>query len=203
MNNGTMRQSNRRRILCAFFIGSLLTGLIFAWCVTRPALQSFWFRTEEIWTFPTRKLWLLTIALFFLNLSGPYIIAHLKGWLSFSAFRLIIAGALVGLIPVLFCLSEPLPNLWQILLFRFTLALVVSLALLIITHRWYWGLAALMLFGSLATPIIAGLPYALFKPIRFDWFEVAKFFVNSSLLAVLFGYWLVKSSTKLTSKQET
>ena len=193
MNYGTL-QNPRWRVLCAFFIGSALSGLFFAWCVTRPSLQGYWFRTEEIWTLPTRKLWLLATGLFFLNLVGSCFIAHLKRWLSFSASRLIIGGTLFALVPVLVWLMEPMSALSQLVLFRFTLALVISLTLWVITRRWYWSLATLILLGSLTTPLIASIPYPFLKSVSFESFEVSKFFVSSSLLALLFGFWLVKSS---------
>ncbi len=192
MNDGTW-QNPRGRVLWAFFIGSVLSGLFFAWCVTRPSLQGYWFRTEGIWTFPTGKLWLLATGLFFLNLVGSSFIALLKRWLSFSAYRLIIGGTLFALVPVLVWLMEPMSALSQLVLFRFTLALVISLTLLFITRRWYWSLATLMMLGSLTTPLIASIPFAFLKSVSLEWFEVSKFFVSSSLLALLFGFWLLKS----------
>ena len=194
MNDGMLQDSPFWKVLCAFFIGSVFSGLIFAWSVTRPALQSFWFRSEEFWIFPTGKLWLLAAGLFLLNLAGPYFVAHLNKWLSFCAYRLFIGAMLIVLVPASVWLIEPLPALAQLLLFRFALALTLSLILFIITRRWYSGLAAIILVISLTASLIAGIPYAFLKSVPPEWFEVSKFFVSSSLLALLFGYWLVKSS---------
>jgi len=192
MNPDKPKQS--AKVLCAFMVGNVVTAVFFVWCVTRPALQDYWFRTEEIWTFPTGKLWLLSTGLFVLNLVGAYSIAHLKGWLSFPANRLIIGAIVITFAPGSIWFIGPRSALAQVLLFRFMLAILLSLALVVITKNWYWSLAILMLVSSLATPLVAGLPHVLFKSIRFEWFEVSKFFVNSLLLSVFSGYWLVKSS---------
>lgn len=203
MNNGKLRGSPVWNVLCAFFIGSVVSGLIFAWCVTRPALHGIWFHVEGFWIFPTAKLWLLAACLFFLNLAGPYFVAHSKKWLSFSAYRLIIGGALISLLPLSVWLIEPLTALSQFLLFRLTLVLVLSLTLLVITQRWHWGLAILMLVLSLTTPLIASIPYAFSKSVSPEWFEVSKFFVSSSLLVVFFGYWLAKEIVRHDSNNSS
>ncbi len=196
MNDGRLQSPILWKVLCAFFIGSVLSSLIFAWCVSRPSLQSFWFRTEEFWIFPTRKLWLLAAGLFFLNLAGSYLIAHVNKWLSFSGYRLIIGVTLVALVPVMVWSIEPLPALAQLLLFKFALALILSVALSVITRRWYSSLAIAMLIVSLTASLIAGVPYVFISSVRTEWFEVSKFFANSSLLSLLSGYWLAKSSAR-------
>lgn len=194
MSDGKLQARPLGKVLCAFLIGSLFSGIFFAWCVTRPALQGLWFRTEEFWIFPTGKLWLLASGLFLLNLAGPYVVAHLNKWLSFSVSRLIIATLLIALIPASVRLIEPLPAVTQLLLFRFTVALVLSLMLFVITQRWYNSLAVTMLVVSLTASLIAGIPYAFLRSLPPEWFEALRFFLSSSLLALLFGYWLVKSS---------
>jgi len=181
------------KILGAFFIGSVFTGSIFGLCITRPALHGYWFRTEEIWTFPTGKLWLLASGLFITNLIVPYLIVHLNKWLRFSTYRLIFGGMLFVMLPISIWLIEPLSALSQLLVFRFTLAVVTSLVVFVITQTWHWLLATLMTVLSVTTSIIAGIAYIFFNSISFEWFEVSKFFINSAVLAVLFGYWLVKA----------
>ncbi|HBB89105.1 MAG TPA: hypothetical protein DC047_15980 [Blastocatellia bacterium] len=140
-------------------------------------------------------MWLLANGLFFLNLAGSTYVALFKKWVSFSPYRLIIGEMFFALLPVTIWLIEPLPALLQLFLLRVAQALVLSLMLLVITQKWYWGVAILMLLVSLATSVIAGVPYAFVKSISLEWFEVSKFFVNSLLLAVLFGCWLVKSTS--------
>src|SRR3989442_1418921 len=194
MNHGRLESQILWKVLCAFFIGSVLSSLIFAWCVSKASLQSLWFRSEEFWIFPTRKLLLLAAGLFFLNLAGSYLVAHVNKWLSFSAYRLILGVMLVALVPVMVWLIEPLPALTQLLLVKFALALILSVAVSVITRRWYSSLAIAMLIVSLTASLIAGIPYAFISSVPTEWYEVSKFFANSSLLALLSGYWLARSS---------
>jgi hypothetical protein len=129
-----------------------------------------------------------------MNLVSSSLIVYLNKWLPFSTYRSIFAGTLFAIVPISVWLSESLSALSQLLVIRLTLALAVSLMALVITRKWYWHLAALMVVLSLATPIIGGIPYGLFTSIPLQWFEVSKFFVSSFFLSGLFGYWLVKSS---------
>ena len=198
-----LEDSTPWRILCTFVIASVLSGVFLGWWATRPELQSLWFNNVEFWTVPTVKFWLLASALFFLNLAIPYLVAWLRNWLSFSAYRSIIGGALIASSLMSLWWIERLPALAQFLLFRFALVLVLTLALLVISQKWYWTIAILMLVGSLMTPLIASIPYAFAKSVPPEWFEVSKFFVSSVLLSGLFGYWLVKSSDQRQQRSQS
>jgi hypothetical protein len=181
------------KVLCAFFIASLISSTVFAWCVTSVKLQNVWFHTAEFWVLPTRKLWMLTAGLFILSLAGGYLVAHFQKWLRFSIYRLVAGGALIVLFLGLALSIQPLAAFSVLLLFRFAIAAVLSTALLVITGKWQWLIVSLMIAASLATPLLASIPYAFFRSMSPEWFEVSEFFFGSSLLAILFGWWLLKS----------
>lgn len=182
------------KVPCTFFIAGVLSSLVFAWCVTRHSLQSIWFHSEEFWVFPTATFWLLAGGLFFLNLLASYLIAHLNEWVPFSPYRLVGGTLVLAVLPAAMWMTASMPPLSQFLIFRFLLAIVLSLMLYIITRKWHSGLALALLAVSLLASLIAGMPYAIFSSIPNEWFEASKFFVNSTFLSVLFGYWLAKSS---------
>lgn len=187
-----MSHYSARRVLFTFLSGSVLTAFIFALCVLHSTFH--WFQTEEIWTFPTQKLWMLTAALFFGNLIGASFVSYFADWVNVSVNRLILAALLFAIATLSIGLMASVSALSQILLFRLILALVALLALLILTRRWYWLLAVLALVFSLLTPIIAGVSY--FVSASLEWFEVMKFFVHSSLLALFFSCWLLKATRR-------
>lgn len=194
MSERIFEQPHRVRILSAFLIGGIVGGLIFAWCVTRTSLHDTWFRFQEFWVFPTRRLSLLATAIFLLSLAIPYYIAHRRNWLSFPARRLVMALALFALLPISFWLLEPLSILAQVLLFRIALAGILTLTLFVVTRRWYTGLAIVILLVSLTFSIIAGIPYGFFRSATPEWYEASKYFVASALLASVFGWWLAAAS---------
>jgi uncharacterized metal-binding protein len=83
----------------------------------------------------------------------------------------------------------------EFFLFRSLLALILAGALVVITQRWYWGIASLMLAVAVATPLLASVQYAVVGAVSAEWFEISEFLAGSLLLSVLFGYWLAKSAT--------
>jgi hypothetical protein len=181
------------KALSTFVIGSLLIGLLFAWTVSRPTLEHFWFRYQDYWVLPTLKMSLLATGLFCLNLAGACLIARKRNWLSFSTFRFIVGLVIIATLPLLTWMIEPLPLFMQFILFRSVLVVLVSVGLWVVTRKWYWGIASLMLVASLATPLFGNLPYAVLRSVSPKWFEISEFFVGSLLLSALFGYWLVKA----------
>jgi hypothetical protein len=195
MNASTIGNVDRRKVIVAFLVSSVFTGGMFAFFVTIPALRTYWFRTEEIWTFPTAKLWLLTITLFFLNLLIPSFVAMYKHWLLFSAVRVVLSLMLVAIVPLLGWVLRPHSALSQLLLFRAVLALCAAFSSWLITQRWHWMIAVIMLILSLATPLIAGIIIPV-RHVPLPWLEAIKFFVNSALLAVTFGWWLVNDKRR-------
>lgn len=186
----------RQRVLYAFIITSLFTGLIFACIVSRPRLRNVWFHYQEYWVLPTKKLLLLAAGLFFLNLVTAYLIAHMKKWLYFRTFRLILAFIAIVALPLMVRLIEPLPLLLQFFLFRTLLVLLLTVALLVITQKWYWGITTLMLGTAVASPLLGALPQAVFGYVSPEWFEISQFLFGSVLLSALFGYWLVKATNQ-------
>jgi hypothetical protein len=184
----------RQRVLYVFIITNLFTGSIFAWIVSRPRLRDLWFHYAEYWVLPTKKVSLLAGGLFFLNLATAYLVAYIKKWLHFPKFRLILAAVVIAALPLLVWLNEPLPLLLQFFLFRIVLVLLLTVALLVITQKWYWGITSLMLATAVASPLLGALPYAVFEFVSPEWFEISQFLFSSVLLSALFGCWLIKTT---------
>ena len=87
----------------------------------------------------------------------------------------------------------------EFFLFRSLLASILAGTLVVITHRWYWGIASLMLAVAVATPLLASVQYAVVGPLSAEWSRYRSFLAGSLLLSVLFGYWLAKSATAAPS----
>ena len=185
----------RWKVLSAFVLVNLFIGLIFAWTVSRPTLQDLWFHRREYWLSPTLQMLLLASGLFWLNLAGACLIAHMRSWLSFSTFRLIVGLIMIATLPLLVWLIEPLPIFLQFILFRSVLVVLLTVTLWVITRQWYWGIAGLILAVSLATPLLGNLPSVVIRPLSAEWFEISEFCLGSLLLSALFGFWLVKGVT--------
>lgn len=177
-------------------MGGLFAGLILAWIVSRPTLHSLWFRYQEYWILPTSRFSFLAGGLFFLSLASASLIGQLRNWLPFSTRRLIVGLAVLTPLPLLDWLIQPVPRLLQFLVFRSLLVLLLTAALLVVTQKWYWGIASLMLAFSLATPLIGSLPYLVFESVSPEWFQISEYLFGSLILSVLFAYWLVKSIGK-------
>ncbi len=187
------------KIVSAFAIGGLFAGLILAWIVSRPTLHSLWFRYQEYWILPTSRFSFLAGGLFFLSLASACFIGQLRNWLPFSKRRLIMGLAVLAPLPLLAWLVEPIPRLLQFFVFRGLLVLLLTAALLIVTRKWYWGLASLMFAASLATPLIGSLPYLAFESVSPEWFQISEYLFGFLLLSVLFSYWLVKSIRRINA----
>jgi hypothetical protein len=107
----------------------------------------------------------------------------------------------VGLIlltplPLLGWLVEPVPRMLQFFVFRSLLVLLLMAALVVMTQKWYWGIASLMLAASIATPLIGSLPYLVFDSVSPEWFQISEYLFGYLFLSILFAYWLVKSIRK-------
>jgi hypothetical protein len=184
--------SNKRalRVLLVFFLGGLCSGLLFTWLVSRPSLQTLWFRRQEFWLFPTWKFWLLTGSMFLSGLVGPYALSHWKRWISFPTSRLLLGLILLVAVPVpVWLITQSLPVV-QSFLVRVIFALCLSLALFAVTRCWHNWVGALMLMVCTVTPLIASIPHTFLQSFPNEWFEALKFVVASSLLSLLSGYWL-------------
>jgi hypothetical protein len=187
------------KVVFTFAIVSFVTGLLFALVASRPALEGVWFRYEEYLVLPTTKLLLLATSMFCLSQAVAYLIAHTRKWLTFSSTRLIVGVVVIATLPVVARLVESMPIPLEFFLFRSLLALILAGALVVITQRWYWGIASLMLAVAVATPLLASVQYAVVGAVSAEWFEISEFLAGSLLLSVLFGYWLAKSATAAPS----
>jgi hypothetical protein len=182
------------KVLLTFFIGGVGSGLLFTWFVTRTVLNNFWFRRQGFWVLPTWKFGLLAGGLFLLGLAGAYALCHCKRWLSFPTYRPITAVLLLAAVAFPFWWLMQLPSLVQFFLVRITLALFLSLALFLVTRQWHSGVAALILVVCMIVSLLASIPDAFVQSFANEWFESLKFVIASSLLSILSGYWLAKSS---------
>ena len=186
-------QTLRRNVVATFAISSVVSGLIFTWVVTRPGLRTFWFTYPEYWVLPSKQFALLAPGALFLNLASAYTISLLKGWLDFSRSRSIIGLAITATLPFLFWIVAPFGLLLGYLLFRILLVILLTVSLWVITRRWSWGVAGLMLVAALVTPFLLSVLLAFFGSLSVEAFEAWQCMVSSLSLSILFAWWLVKS----------
>ena len=186
-------QTLRRNVVATFAISSVVSGLLFIWVVTRPALRTFWFTYPEYWVLPSKQFALLAPGVLFLSLASAYTISLLKGWLDVSTSRSIIGLAITATLPFLFWIVAPFGLLLSYFLFRIVLVILLTVSLYVITRRWSWGVATLMLLAALVTPLLLGVLVALFRSLSVEAFEAWQCMISCVCLSLLFAWWLVKS----------
>ena len=203
MSVETLNKANLLKVMITFLIAGVAVGLMFAYLITRPSLNSVWFQREEFWEFPTIGFWLLTGCLFVAGLGISYSLAHYNNWISFSVYRLLLATLVLSAAPVLSWAVIHSIQSFQFVLIRAIVAASLVLALFVVTQRWRIGLGLLVVIIFFVSPLLAGLPDTFLSPFPTSWFEALRFMIVVSLLLPVVGYWLASSQSRGDRSQST
>jgi|SRR3954452_10331622 hypothetical protein len=69
------------RTLVCFFAGGLISGVAFAWAISRPSLRQFWYIKGDKFLIPRYSYWGAFGIMLLLGLVIPYIIARSRRWI--------------------------------------------------------------------------------------------------------------------------
>ena len=185
--------------LICFLTAGFISGLGFAWAVTRPSLRQFWYIKGDKFLIPRYSYWTAFGIMLLLGLVIPYIIARSCQWIPDS-----LSSPLVLLVSLLL-IGGSAPALsfvtWRMLENRLAtdpfaapllFLVLVSLALSIATRRlrllpivFVWN----AVFGAAAFVII----YAVIRLVAAanDWYEFVQWPIFASVFAFSFGSWII------------
>jgi hypothetical protein len=177
-------------------------GVLFALVITRRGLQGLWFGTVEWWIFPTMKFWALAGAIFFMSFAASYAFASSRGWLEMATphYRVLAAAVLGGVIPCfLGFLSRPSAAVIGFFVSPLVIAFLLSIALFLLTSKWYKSGTVLIVIVYFAAPLVADIPDLFFSR-EYTWSDTVTFFIRFSLLTALCGWWLVRATGSQTPR---
>ena len=187
-------------VLASFMIAGLLSGLLFAWLITRPGLQNFWFIKGGKLLIPRYTYWVTFSLVLLLGLSGAYIISRIRHWsLEHSApspARLFTAGVLILLsAPVLYSITPAMTTRigenWVVVApLAFLLLISVTMCLLstslgLFAFAFIWNLAFCAVGFVSVYAVVRLIPGANER------YEFVQWPILESMLALSYGSWLI------------
>jgi len=206
MGDPTLRRTGgsaaRDRTLAVFLAFGALVGAGLGLLVGREDLQSLWFTKTDIWLVPRCSYWVAhgvaLLAALGLATAIDGTLRHTLNFVSRRALRVLASGALVitsiplvgcGLTLIIPLLSEEGFGFGPYLVGAPLVALLIALAMFLLTAKWYNLIVFLLAVAALlARPIASLITLPLHLPNR----EVMPCMMAMALLALLCGWWLVR-----------
>ena len=194
-----IRISNRTHltgIVFTFFVSGAIGAGLLSWLTARARFGLTWFTPAEWWTFPTAHFWLASCGLFFFAFVIAYFFCVFNDWLAIHKPRVQLVWALCLATPIpvaMIALSRTNSPLVAPLLSPVIVGFFLSLAMFVLTRRWYRLATVLIIVIYVAAPLIADVPDLLLSG-GYRWFDAVTYLIRYSLLASVCGWWLAQAA---------
>ena len=206
MNIKILGRKSALKMIAVFFVGSLCTGFIFGYITRIPNQAEFWFTKGDKFYVPTLNYWIGASISLFVGLMCSYIYIRIKNLLPYCSEMSLIQHILSALFILAAYPAMEFTDrfFWMHLDWDFVrsiyifigptiVALFVSLSLYVLTRKWELPISLLILAACFLVGIFSSLIISIFDlPGR--QYELVQFPSNHSLLAVLYGLWLIRAS---------
>ena len=187
-----------RAFIC-FLGGGFISGLAFAWAITRPGLRQFWYIKGDKFLIPRYSYWGAFGIMLLLGLVLPYIIARSRRWvpdnlsspLTLLVSLLIIGGAAPAAAFLNWTMLENGLGSDPVAVTLLFLVLV-SLALSIATRRFRF-LPIVFVWNAIFGVAGFVMIYACVRLVAAanDWYEFVQWPIFASMFALSFGSWII------------
>lgn len=186
-------------VLGSFLVCSGLFGLLFAWLITRPSLQGFFFLKGDKFLIPRFSHWLAFGLVYLLGLVTAYVVSNWRHWFarSISMRRLVLAALIIGLAPPILYLITPVMNGvfgpgWDFGVAQITFLILVSVAMCVVTVDF--RLFAVAVVWNIL--FVAGALAAVYLVVQLteganERYEFVQWPILYSMLGLAVGNWLI------------
>jgi len=199
MNRETFRNSRSHLAVLGWFLaGGVLSGLVFAWLVSRPSLESFFFIKSDKFVIARYSYWWTLSLTQLVGLSAAYALCVVRNVLvqPISRVRLVSAALMVGLATPALRFITPVMNdhigfNWDFVAAPFTFLFLLSCALCVL------GGGVKLLPVSIVriyvfTAAAVGLLYVALRTLpRIESYEFVEWPILYAMFALSFGSWLI------------
>jgi hypothetical protein len=199
-NNSSGSIAKDLAVLGSFLICGSLAGLLFAWLVTLPRLQEFFFIKGDKFLIPRYSYWFAFSLIQFSGLAAAYLVCSWRKWLvSDRGARVRLPGVvlIIALVTPGLRFATPLMNSriglnWDFVVAPIFFLILMSLALCLLTSSLH--LLALALLWNLIF-VAAGFVfvYAGVRTINGanEWYEFVQWPILEAMMALSFANWII------------
>jgi hypothetical protein len=187
------------RVVLSFFAGGLASGFVFAWAISRPSLQQFWYIKGDKFLIPRFTYYTAFGLIFLLGLATSYGVARFRRWLvanvvsSTNLFRsALIIGASASALYFVIRLMEPRILEWELIIGPLAFLAVLSVAFSVATRTlrllpivFVWN----GIFGAAGIVMIYAIGKFAHPPT--EWYDFVQWPILESMLALSFGNWII------------
>jgi hypothetical protein len=188
-------------VVASFLAAGLVSGIIFAWLVSRAELQRFWFLKGDKFLIPRYTYWVAFSFILAVGFASAYGLVRWRQWLVGrslgSSIRAAVAGiTIIASAPMLYCLTpfmhDRLDFNWELIVAPVMFVVLLSFSLCLFSA----GLRLLPLaFIWNAVFVVAGLAFvyavASLSPEPGAWAERVQWPIFESMIGVSFGGWVI------------
>ncbi len=183
----------------SFFAGGLVSGFVFAWVISRPSLQQFWYIKGDKFLIPRSTYYTAFGLIFVLGLVTSYGIARFRCWLVAnvgSSTEWFVSALIIGTsAPALHFairLLEPRILEWEFIIGPLAFLALLSVALAVATRTLRLLPIVFVWNGIFAAGGIAMI-YAVGEFIHpaTDWYDFIQWPILESMLALSSGNWII------------
>lgn len=189
----------RLLVLGVFLISGFLSGMMFGWLVSRPALQMFFYIKGDKFLIPRYSYWFALSLIQLVGLAGGFLVCSWRKWLDpiCSKGRLVIAVVVIGLATPLLRFMTPLMNAvmgltWDVFVAPIGFLVLVSLAMCVLTGSLRWLPIAVIwsLIFAAAGFALVYVGVRVFNPPH-TWYELVQWPILECVLSLSIASWIV------------
>lgn len=182
-------------VLGWFLLIGLLSGLLFAFLVSRPSWQSFFFFKGDKFLIARYSYWCSLSLAQLLSLSGAYAVcvARRLPVARISQWRLLPAALIIALAtPVLYLLIPVMNDLeWDLIVAPLAFLFLLSVALCVVSGNLKW-LPLAVVWTLFFTAIGVGIIYVCVRMVKpDDYYTFVQWPVVFAMIGLSFGSWLI------------
>lgn len=185
-------------VLAGFLVFGALAGFLFAFLVSRPSLQSFFFIKGSKFLIPNYSYWFAFSLIQFLGLAGAYLVCTAQRWITLRSppARLLSAALIIALATPALRFVTPAMNVvlgwnWDVLVAPIIFLILLSGALCILSGNAKL-LPVAFVWNLLFVAVAVGFIYVGVRIMgRSDGYEFLQWPVLEAMLALPFGKWLI------------
>ena len=186
-------------VLALFLICGVLSGLLFAWSITRPELQEFFFFKGDKFFSPRYSYWFTLSLIQLFGLTAAYLICRWRKWLvpDFGKGRLLYVALIIAFATPALRFVTPVMNSlfglnWDFFVAPILYLILISVAVCVLTGSL--RLLALAVVWNLVF-VAAGflLVYVVVRLMERanDSYEYVQWPIVEGMLALSFGSWII------------